>query len=221
MLFTQEIWTLLLFLDLFLLGTVAVYAFYSYYKRLGELKKVQIDSYKKAEEVIKEADTRSREILDKVEQKAEEILRHSELFKSDLNNDFKDSLKQLAQSYAQVIQEHSKKFTLDYENILTSVKNESLLRAKQALDNIENEVAKQLNESKGSLNSEMTKSLAKAQTVIDQYRRSELDKVDHDIDQLVVQMAKDLLRINLEPKDHRKLVMQALEKAKEQGAFFL
>lgn len=218
---TQEIWSLLLFLDLFLLGTVAIYAFYTYYRRLGELKKVQIDSYKKAEEIIKDSETRSRKILELVEQKAEKILRHSELFKSDLNNDFKESLKQLAQSYAQVIQEHSKKFMLDYENILTSVKDQSLLRAKQALDNIENEVAKQLNESKASLNTEMTKSLAKAQAVIDQYRTNELNKVDQDIDQLVVQIAKDLLRLNLTTKDHRKLVMQALEKAKEQGAFFL
>jgi len=56
---------------------------------------------------------------------------------------------------------------------------------------------------------------------IDQFRKKELDKVDQDIDQLVIQITKDLLRINLTPKDHRKLVMQALEKAKEQGAFFL
>ncbi|OGK41980.1 hypothetical protein A3A46_01740 [Candidatus Roizmanbacteria bacterium RIFCSPLOWO2_01_FULL_37_13] len=65
------------------------------------------------------------------------------------------------------------------------------------------------------------KSLEKAVSEIDQYRRKELEKVDQEIDQVVIQMAKDLLRINLSPKDHKKLVIQALEKAKEQGMFFL
>ena len=65
------------------------------------------------------------------------------------------------------------------------------------------------------------RSLTKATEEINQYKVKELAKVDDEIDQLVVEMAKDLLRINLSPKDHKKLVVQALEKAKEQGMFFL
>ena len=218
---TQDFWFILFFVDLIILGAVAVYAYYTYYRRLGELKKVQTDSYKKAEEILEEAKIQTQEILEKVEQKADEILTHSELFKGDLDKEFKDSLKQLAEKYLQVVQEHSNKFAQDYENILTSVKNQSLTKAGRALDNIEQQINKQLEESKASLKSEMMKALAKAMEEIDQYRKKELDKVDQDIDQLVIQITKDLLRINLNPKDHRKLVMQALEKAKEQGAFFL
>lgn len=217
----QDFWIQLFFIDLILLASVAVYAYYSYYKRLGELKKVQTESYKKAEKILVDIKIRSQDILEKVEQKADEILTHSELFKSDLDKGFKDSLKQLAGNYLDMVQEHSKKFMLDYENILTSVKSQSISKAGQALDNIGNEVNRQLEESKISLKQEMMKSLAKAQNEIDQYRRKELEKVDQEIDKLVIQMAKDLLRLNLTPKDHKKLVIQALEKAKEQGLFFL
>ena len=120
-----------------------------------------------------------------------------------------------------MVQEHSKKFVLEYENILTSVKNQSLAKSGQALDNIEQELKRQLEESKAGLKSEMMKSLEKATGEINQYRTIELAKVDEQIDKFVVQMAKDLLRINLTPKDHKKLIMQALAKAKEQGVFFL
>ncbi len=217
----QDFWFLLFFADLILLGSVALYAYYTYYKRLGELKNLQSDAHKRAEQILEEAKLKSREILERVEQKADEILTHSQLFKSDLNKDFKNSLKQLSDKYVLMIQEHSKKFTLDYENILISVKNQSLIRSKQALENIENEVKRQLEESKVSLKTEMMKSMAKAVEEIDRYRTSELEKADQEIDQIVIQLAKDLLRINLSPKDHRKLVLQALEKAKEQGMFFL
>ena len=120
-----------------------------------------------------------------------------------------------------MVEEHSKKFISDYESVLTSVKNQSIEKSGQALSNIEQEVRKQLEESKTDLKSAILSSLEKAREQIDQYRKQELEKVDGEIDQLVVQMAKELLRINLNPKDHRKLVIQALDKAKEQGLFFL
>lgn len=217
----QNFWFLLFLVDLTLFGAVALYAYYSFYKRLGELKKVQTEAYKKAILIEEEAKQKTREILEKVEVKAEEILNHSELFKSDLDKGFKDSLKQLADSYLNMIQQHSQKFTQDYENILTSVKDQSLVKSRQALDSIEQEVKKQLEESKTGFKTEVTKYLIKAQEEIEDYKRKEIAKADQDIDQLIVQLAKDLLRINLTPKDHRKLVIQGLEKAKEQGMFFL
>ncbi|OGK42021.1 hypothetical protein A2954_03445 [Candidatus Roizmanbacteria bacterium RIFCSPLOWO2_01_FULL_37_12] len=221
MLFTQEAWFLLFFVDFFLLGFVAVYAYYTYYKHMVDLKKVKLDSLENAKKIMDDAGSRSKEVIEKVDQKAVEILAHSQLIKSDLDKGLKDSLRQMTEKYIEMIAEHSKKFTLDYENILTSVKNQSLVRSKQALDNIEQEVKKQLEDSKAGLKEEMLKSLNKATVEISQYKVKEIAKIDQEIDQLVVEMAKDLLRINLSPKDHRKLVVQSLEKAKEQGLFFL
>lgn len=218
---TPDTFTILLFADLFLLSFVAIFAFYSYYKKLGELRKVQTEAHKKAEQIIEEAEKRSREILEKVEHKADEILTHSELFKGDLDNAFKASLQKSEEKYLQMIEEHSQKFITDYEALLTGVKNQSMQKAGQALDNIEAEVKKGLAESKTTLKAEVMKSLAKAFDEIEAYKKGETERVDQQIDALVVQMAKELLRINLTPKDHNKLVIQALEKAKEQGMFFL
>lgn len=218
---TQDVTFLLFFIDFFLMGFVGVYAFYTYYKRQVDLKKVQLDSLENAKKIMEEAKKRSLEVIEKIEQKSDEILTHSQLFKNDLDKGFKESLKQMADKYLEMVQEHSKKFILDYENILTAVKDQSLVRSKQALDNIENEVKKELEESKSALKEELKKSLARATEEINQYKVKELAIVDEEIDKLVVEMTKDLLRINLNPKDHRKLVIQALEKAKEQGMFFL
>ena len=221
MVLTQELWFFLFFIDFFLLSFVAVFAYYTYYKRLVDLKKVQLDSFENAKKIMEDARIKSLEVIEKVEQKADEILTHSQLFKTDLDKGFKDSLKVMADKYIKMIEEHSKKFALDYDNILTSVKDQLIVRSKQALDNIENEVKNQLEDSKSALKTEMLKSINKASDEISIYKTKELAKVDQEIDHLVVDIAKDLLRINLTPKDHRKLVIQALEKAKEQGVFFL
>lgn len=218
---TQELWFFLFFIDFFLLSFVAVFAYYTYYKRLVDLKKVQLDSFEKAKKIMEDVRLRSLEVIEKVEGKADEILTHSQLFKTDLDKGFNEEIKKMADRYILMIAEHSKKYAEEYEKILTTVKNQSLIRSQQALDNIENEVKKQLEESKSALKDEMLKSLNRASDEISQYKIRELTKVDEEIDQLVVQMAKELLRINLSPKDHRKLVIQSLEKAKEQGMFFL
>ncbi|OGK47645.1 hypothetical protein A2963_02765 [Candidatus Roizmanbacteria bacterium RIFCSPLOWO2_01_FULL_40_13] len=218
---TQDFWFLLFFVDFFLLGFVGVYAFYTYYKRLTELKKLQAEAYKKTQEILEEARNQSKDIFAKVEQKTEEILAHSQLFKTDMDREFRESLNKLADNYLQIVQEHSKKFTQDYDNILTSVKDQSLGKVILALDSIGVEIRNQLAEAKNELKAEMLKSLTKAQAEIENYKKAELEKIDQEIDKVVAQMSKDLLRINLSPKDHKKLVIQALDKAKQQGAFFL
>jgi hypothetical protein len=218
---TQELWFFLFFVDFFLMGFVGVYAFYTYYKHRVDLKKIQLDSLEKSDKIMEDTRKKSLDVLEKVEHKTQEILTHSQLFKSDMDKEFKESLKQMADKYLEVIQEHSNKFAQEYEQILLSVKEQSLVKSKQALENIEIDVKKQLEDSKVGLKEEMMKSLTKANEEISQYKLKELAKVDEEIDKLVVEIAKDLLRINLSAKDHKKLIVQALEKAKEQGAFFL
>ncbi len=217
----QNIWFLLFLADVFLVTFIGLFAFYTYYKKLGQINKIQADAHLKSQEIIEQSNKRSQDILEKVEQKADQILTHSELFKNDLNSSFKTAMQQAGEKYLEMVEEHSKKFIADYENLLTSVKNESLKKTGQALENIENEIKKELEESKVGLKTEMMKSLAKANEEIKEYKIKEFQQIDQEINNLVVQMAKDLLRMNLTPKDHKKLVMQALEKAKEQGMFFL
>lgn len=217
----ETYWITVFFADLIVMSFVAVYGFYSYYKRLGELKKIQIDAHKKAEQIVSDANSKSREILEKVEQKADEILTHSELFKKDLNSSFENSLKESREKYLEMIETHSNRFIADYENLLTSVKKQSIEKAGKALDTIEQDVRKSLEDSQNSLKKEVMKSLEKAKSEIEAYKKGEIVKVDRQIDQLVSALAKDLLRLNITPTMHKKLVMQALDKAKEQGMFFL
>src|SRR3989344_6807116 len=107
---TQDATFLLFFIDFFLMGFVGVYAFYTYYKRQVDLKKVQLDSLENAKKIMEDATKKSQEVIEKVEQKADEILNHSKLIKTDIEKGFTDSLKQMADKYLEMVQEHSKKF---------------------------------------------------------------------------------------------------------------
>lgn len=216
-----DLWFLLFFADVFLLSFTAIFAFFSYYKKLGELKMAQTDTQHKAQQVIEEAKKQAESIIETVEHKADEILSHSELFKNDLDDEFKTSLKKSGEKYLEMVEQHSKRFITDYEQVLNLVKNQSLEKAGKALDNIEQEIKKSLDESKSAIKTELMKSLGRASAEIEEYKKSEMEKIDRRIDDLVIQLAKELLRLNLTPKDHNKLVIQALEKAKEQGTFFL
>lgn len=217
----QQILLLLVLADVFLLALIGIYAFYSYYSKLSQIHKEQEEAHKKAETILAQAQERAMTIMERVEQKSEEILTHSELFKADLDASFKSALKHAIEKYLELLDRYSKQFVVDYEKLLTSVKDNSLKQANQGIFNIEQEINKELNESRIALQAVMASSLDKTRGQIEAYKQEQMRKVESSAETLVVSLAKELLRINLTSKDHDKLVIQALEKAKEQGMFFL
>ncbi|OGK19307.1 hypothetical protein A2866_06570 [Candidatus Roizmanbacteria bacterium RIFCSPHIGHO2_01_FULL_39_8] len=218
---SQQLWMFLFLADLFLLTCAAMYILVSYYRRLGKLKDVERTAYTKANEVLSQMEKTSATILEKVESRADEILTHSELFKKDLNQAFEHSLEESSQKYVVMLEDHSKRFVDDYENLLKSVKDQSLEKAAKAIDTIEEDIRKSLEDSKVVARDQMGVFLKKALEEVETFKEQELEKIDKEIDEFVLQLAKELLRMNLTPKDHKKLIINSLEKAKEQGMFFL
>src|SRR3990167_1397397 len=208
-------------LTIYLLGMFALFAFYSYYKKLGNIKKLEEQAVEKSQSIMQHAELKSEAILQKVEKKADEILTHSELFKGDLEKTFQKSLDDSAQAYLKLLQEHSRQFVTDYEKLLGQMKDQSLRQASESLKHIEQEAVKGLNESKATLDRGVQDALTQARTQIEEYKKRQIQEVDLNIDSLVVKLAKDLLRMNISPKDHKKFIVQALDKAKEEGMFFL
>ena len=199
----------------------ALFAFYSYYKKLGNIKKLEEQAVEKSQSIMQHAELKSEAILQKVEKKADEILTHSELFKGDLEKTFQKSLDTSAQAYLKLLQEHSRQFVTDYEKLLGQMKDQSLRQASESLKHIEQEAVKGLNESKATLDKGVQDALTQARSQIEEYKKRQIQEVDLNIDALVVKLAKDLLRMNISPKDHKKFIVQALDKAKEEGMFFL
>lgn len=218
---SQQLWMFLFLADLFLLTCAAMYILVSYYRRLGKLKDIERTAYTKANEVLSQMEKTSATILEKVESRADEILTHSELFKKDLNQAFEHSLEESSQKYVVMLEDHSKRFVDDYENLLKSVKDQSLEKAAKAIDTIEEDIRKSLEDSKVVARDQMGVFLKKALEEVETFKEQELEKIDKEIDEFVLQLAKELLRMNLTPKDHKKLIINSLEKAKEQGMFFL
>jgi len=208
-------------LTIYLLGMFALFAFYSYYKKLGNIKKLEEQAVEKSQSIMQHAELKSEAILQKVEKKADEILTHSELFKGDLEKTFQKSLDDSAQAYLKLLQEHSRQFVTDYEKLLGQMKDQSLRQASESLKHIEQEAVKGLNESKATLDKGVQDALTQARSQIEEYKKRQIQEVDLNIDSLVVKLAKDLLRMNISPKDHKKFIVQALDKAKEEGMFFL
>lgn len=208
-------------LDLFFVTALVTYMVYSFYKKINQIKNTETRAHEKAQEIILRAQNQAEQILSKVENKAQELLNHSELFKGDLEKAFETSLKSSGQKYVELLEKYSSQFVTDYENLLKLVKDQALKKATESMTIIEQEIGKQLDASKQSINDAISTSVVKAKQEIENYKREEIEKVDKEIDSLVVDLAKDLLRINLEAKDHKKLVINALDKAKEQGMFFM
>src|SRR3989338_4031753 len=212
---SQQLWMFLFLADLFLLTCAAMYILVSYYRRLGKLKDVERTAYTKANEVLSQMEKTSATILEKVESRADEILTHSELFKKDLNQAFEHSLEESSQKYVVMLEDHSKRFVDDYENLRKSVKDQSLEKAAKAIDTIEEDIRKSLEDSKVVARDQMGVFLKKALEEVETFKEQELEKIDKEIDEFVLQLAKELLRMNLTPKDHKKLIINSLEKAKE------
>lgn len=228
----SNLWIVLFFADILVLAVISMYAFIAYYRKVTQLKKLESQAHEQAQSILERAHTQSEEILEKVESKATEILTHVELFRSDLEASFRGSLNQAVEKYLAMAEKQSEQLSTDYEDLFKHVREEFLVNAKKALDTIEVEVKKQLDESRVSLTGRLVasqegfqKKIAEefvlARKEIEVYKRQELQKTEKVIDDTVIRLTKELIRTSIPPEEHKRLVMEALDKAKQEGLFFL
>lgn len=187
-------------------------------------------AYEESLEVLEQTRKDSTEIVENAVKKAEQTLSQTEFFQKEKIEEFNKSLHSLTLQAAQEFQQVAGEQTHDFETIFADVKKEMMKQAIDAVKQIEQMVQESAVEFRDTLRTQTTHSqdviqktlrqeYEKVAREIEEYKKEEITKVDSLVNEVVDHVASEVLAKSLSATDHEKLILEAFEKAKNDGIF--
>lgn len=190
---------------------VGVY-FWKLHRREKELEKQEKKVDAQYHQVIDNALTRERKILDDAVAQAESIIKNTQY----ISHSSKQTLDQTLEHMASELQNHAldtaKQFTQSYQSTLQHVSEQSLSSFQHASDGLEAGMQKQIQQFQSSLVPIMQKEL-------DAYKQARMKEIDQQVNGVVQKVSQAVLNKSIPASDHQQLILEALEKSKQQGVF--
>lgn len=210
------IYVLSLVVAAFSLLTIALVVLYI--KLLLKYQSVKEIAEKKAETVnLEETQKRAKLMIEEARVKAGEIITQAEIFTTNQKNSLLDEINKSSQAYIDKYQQ-ALKFAEEeairmISGIPDQVKSEVSVRIEKFTSGIEAELLS----AQKSIQGAVRESYQKAESEIESYKLERLKQVDESIMKMVEDVSRKVLAKEITSDEHEKLVIKALERAKEEN----
>jgi len=172
----------------------------------------------KASKIVDSAREDAHEILEKSEQKAQEIVISAEFFtaasQEELGNKLQEATKKHVSEYSQMLAT----FRQDLSKTFRSMSQELSSGADQELATFRQNIQEQTKRAESEFNQQMSKNFQLAQEEVTTYKQLMMKKVDQQTHDIVQQVILEVVPKVITPKDNETLVIQALTEAKQSHA---
>jgi hypothetical protein len=206
------------FFQLFTIAAdVAIFGFIWYYlwdmhgkeKQVDEIRRKTDDNY---HHVVDEALAKERKILDDATNEATQIITKTQFLTDESKMSLDQTLAKMEEEIEKEAGGTSHEFTKTYSSSLQKLAAESLKEFQTITKTMETDLQKQTKEYRESL-------LPGLQKEMDEYKKLRLAQADRTITHVIQEVSQEILNKSLSLEDHEQLLIQALEKAKKEGAF--
>ncbi len=206
------------FFQLFTIAAdVAIFGFIWYYlwdmqgkeKQVDEIRKKTDDNY---HHVVDEALAKERKIIDDATKEASQIISQTEFLTNESKTTLDDALEKIEGQMEKDAGSTTHEFTKTYSSSLQKLAAESLKEFQTITKNMEVDLQKQTKDYRESL-------LPGLQKELEEYKAMRMQQAERTITHVIQEVAQDILNKSLSLEDHQKLLIEALEKAKKEGAF--
>lgn len=203
------------------LGAIVI----SYTKTVRKLH----DLYKEKSTAQKEMLKKSDHILEEAREKALKIVSDANLFDDSTKKMFDQELKMIQEGQVKTLEKLSYDLLNVYQKELTDLKENNIKLMSNISKDIENSVIAELKDFREILKKETYDSQKIVETKIEEtykatqkeiedYKTERLKKVEGQIFEIIQNVSREVLGKTLSRDEHEQLVMDALEKAKKEGA---
>jgi hypothetical protein len=207
----------LLFQIITVTADLVVFIFVGYYlfsirHREKELKEKEAKADTGYHQVVDNALTRERIILDDATAKATQIITGAEY----VNKTTKDSVNQALSSIVSEIQNDAtssaKSFIDSYTSSLKQLSNESLTQFQKVTQELKVDLQNQIKDFHNTMLPGLEKEL-------EEYKQSRMKETDQIVTRVIQKVAQEVLNKSIPLSDHEALLTESLEKAKKEGIF--
>lgn len=179
-------------------------------KRELDQKEGKIDaSY---HQVVDNALTKERKILEDAIAEASEIIAGAQYISKESKDVVNEALQKMSVDIQKEAADTARNFTNNYQVSLRQLALQSLADFQGVVKTLKDDLKQEVVQFHQTLMPRMEKEL-------DEYKKTRLEQTDKMVVRIIQTVSQELLSKTISLEDHQKLVMEALEKAKKQGAF--
>lgn len=212
--------------------TSAILFFYYMYKREKEFQEHEGHLLQNYDQIIQQANEKAKDIIDQASQQAGIILSQAQTAKLNLDTKAGEAFKQITDEQIQLLQTTTKEYFTDYQSSLDEVKKHYAQQLGETLSDIRDATQKeivqlktildtQVNQSQQSVSGKMQEEFSKTQVELNEYKRHQMQKIEAQINDLLIRVSEEILGKVIPLRDHQQLILESLESAKKEGMFTL
>jgi hypothetical protein len=190
---------------------VIVY-FWKFHRREKELEKKEQKIDTEYHKIVDDALSRERKILEDAIKESEKIIMDTKFISRDSKTHLDQSLSTMVSELQHDALTSAKQYTQSYQTSLQQISHQSLSNFQQASSGLESQLQKQIQQFQASIIPTMQKE-------IDTYKQSRMKDIDDQVTVVVQKVSQAVLRKSIPVSDHQQLIIDALEKAKQQDVF--
>lgn len=196
---------------------LVIFVFAGYYmlkirKREKELEKKEKKIDTGYHQVIDDALSRERKILEDAAKEADEIITDAEYVNKSSTEEINRALHDLAKDIEKEAAQSAQTFTTSYATSLKNLTAESLTEFQTIVKTLVADLQKQTEEFRQTL-------LPKMEQELEGYKQARLKQTEEMTTRIVQKASQEILNKVIPLSDHQNLVTEALEKAKKEGVF--
>jgi hypothetical protein len=200
-----------------ILANVGIIIFVAYYflelrhrEKTIKMKEKKIDGdYHK---IVDDALAKERKIIEDATTEADEIIAGTQYATQASKESVDQALRKMVTDVEKEAVETDQDFVKTYQVSLKQAANQSLNDFTHIIKALENDLQKQTKEFRETMLPRMEKEL-------EEYKQMRLKEVDKTITIILQKVSQEILNKSISLDDHQNLLIQALEKAKKEGAF--
>ncbi len=211
----------------FLLLYAIGYVFYVT-KKDREFEQKRNEAYYNSARILNSARDKAKQIIEESEAKAQQVLLQAENIQQNIEGEFNQTLQQVVNQNSNEINKDSKQLLDDYKNSLTSLKSQYLKEIEALIAKMEGSMQNEFQEfrtvlekdtklAENTLGQNITAELDKTRLELETYKKTQIGKIDEMIKTMVVKISQEVLAKTITPQEHEKLIIEALNQAKNEG----
>ncbi len=210
-----------MFTPLFLVFTsisdLAILALVGYYflkvrTREKELAKKETKIDTEYHQVVDNALSRERKILEDATGEADQIIKNAQYSTEESQKIVADALQKMVADIHQDAVASAQNFTATYQGSLRQLSDQSISDFQGVASTLKSDLELQISQFHNSL-------LPALQKELEDYKQARLTHIESSINLIIQKVAQQVLNKSISLPDHTKLVVDSMEKAKKEGMF--
>jgi Ca2+/Na+ antiporter len=215
---------------LFLLIIFTTAYFLYVYKKEKQFEEKEEQTLSNYSSILSRAHKRARSIMRAASDTAKNLLVSTSFVKEQALENINQSIAAAGEESKKELAKEEQKILAEYESSLETIKHESLESinkiasaiqnaTKLEMDTFRDALRKQLVATQMVEEQKMTDEFEKAKADIAMYKKQKLQKIDEQIEKIVIHASEKVIARSLTIDDHQRLVLDILEEAKNEGFF--